>query len=113
MYRVCSQHLVKSLRHSTRRRMSSQTHEWEKEKLQMQYKHEETMKRFEYEQKRFEYEQKRGLEHLGVSRDTANLLTVGGTTVLVVSSGSLVCIATAGGHKSECIAPSARGFQSE
>ena len=54
----------------------------------MQYKHEETMKRFEYEQKRFEYEQKRGLEHLGVSRDTANLLTVGGTTVLVVSSGA-------------------------
>lgn len=47
----------------------------------MQYKHEEALKRLEYEQKR-------GLEHLGVSRDTTNLLTVGGTTVLVVSSGA-------------------------
>lgn len=80
MYRVCSQLLVKS-RSITRRRMTSQTPEWEKEKVQMQYKHEEAMKRLEYEQKR-------GLEHLGVSRDTANLLTVGGTTVLVVSSGA-------------------------
>ena len=38
--------------------------------------------------KRLELDQKRGLEHLGVSRDTANLLTVGGTIVLVVSSGA-------------------------
>ena len=38
--------------------------------------------------KRLELNQKRGLEHLGVSRDTANLLTVCGTTILVVSSGA-------------------------
>lgn len=31
---------------------------------------------------------KRGLEHLGVSRETANLLTVGGTCVVIVSSGA-------------------------
>ena len=38
--------------------------------------------------KRLKYGQKRGLEHLGVSRYTANLLAVGGSTVLVVFSGA-------------------------
>ena len=64
--------------------MSSQTTrtvEWEERKLQMQLQHELTMKKLELDRKR-------GLEHLGVSRDTANLLTVTGTCVLVVSSGA-------------------------
>jgi len=47
----------------------------------MQIQHELTLKRLEIEQKR-------GLEHLGVSRETANLLTVGGTCVVVASSGA-------------------------
>ncbi len=47
----------------------------------MQFQHELTMKRLEIEQRR-------GLEHLGVSRETANLLTVGGTCVVVASSGA-------------------------
>ena len=84
MYRVCSQLLVKSLRSSTRRRMSSQATKSEEtsvRRLQMQLDHDMAMKRLELNQKR-------GLEHLGVSRDTANLLTVGGTTILVVSSGA-------------------------
>ena len=89
MYRMCSQLLVKSQRHSSRRRMSSQaTKSEETYRLQMQLDHDMAMKRLELDLKQKELNQKRGLEHLGVSRDTANLLTVGGTTVLVVSSGA-------------------------
>ena len=86
MYRVFTTFLVKSQRHITHRRMSSQTTgsgEWAERKqlLQMKYEHELTMKKLELDRKR-------GLEHLGVSRDTANVLTVCGTCVLVVSSGA-------------------------
>ena len=83
MYRVCSQLLMKSRQRLARRGMSTETRtvEWEEKKLKMQQEHEIALKRLEYEQKR-------GLEHLGVSRDTANLLTVGGTTLLVVSIGA-------------------------
>lgn len=91
MYRVCSQLLVKSQRHSSRRRMTSQATRSEESadrRLQMQLDHDMAMKRLELDLKQKELNQKRGLEHLGVSRDTANLLTVGGTTVLVVSSGA-------------------------
>jgi len=61
---------------------------WEERKLQMQLQHELTLKRLELDQRKQELDQKRGLEYLGVSRDTANLLTVVGTCVLVVSSGA-------------------------
>lgn len=64
--------------------MSSQatsSEESAERRLQMQLDHDMAIKRMEIDQKR-------GLEHLGVSRDTANLLTVGGTTVLVVSGGA-------------------------
>lgn len=57
-------------------------------RLQMQLQHDMAIKRLEIDLKHKELNQKRGLEHLGVNRDTANLLTVGGTTVLVVSSGA-------------------------
>lgn len=66
------------------RGVSSETSEnlkWEERKLKLQLDHELTMKRLELDQKR-------GLEHLGVSRETANLLTVGGTCVVIVSSGA-------------------------
>lgn len=89
MYRVCSQLLVKPLRSSTRRRMTSQATRSEESadrRLQMQLDHD--IKRLELDLKQKELNQKRGLELLGVSRDTANLLTVGGTAVLVVSSGA-------------------------
>ncbi|KAA6418700.1 MAG: hypothetical protein FRX49_11353 [Trebouxia sp. A1-2] len=66
--------------------MSSQTPgsgDWEERGkfLQLQQQH-------ELQLKKLEYEQKRGLENFGVSRDTANLLTVGGTTVFVVAGGA-------------------------
>lgn len=98
MYRVCSTLLVKSQRHVNFRRMSSQTPrsgDTAERRLQMQLEHDMTIKRLEFDhkpmeltQRQLEIQQKRGLEYLGVSRDTANLLTVGGTTVLVVSSGA-------------------------
>lgn len=84
MYRVCSQLLVKSQRQLTRRRLTSQATRSEESadrRLQMQLDHDMAMKKLEYAQKG-------GLEIFGVSRDTANLLTVGGTTVFVVSGGA-------------------------
>ena len=84
MYRVCSSFLVKSQRQLTRCQMRSQSTRSEESadrRLQMRLDHEMALKRLEYSQKR-------GLEHFGVSRDTANLLTVGGTTLLVVSGGA-------------------------
>jgi len=60
---------------------ATETLKWEERKLKLKLDHELTMKRLEFDQKR-------GLEHLGVSRDTANLLTVGGTCVVIVSSGA-------------------------
>ena len=81
----------KSQRQLIRRRMNSHTPGSEdsaERRLQMQLQHDMTIKRLELDLKHKELNQKRGLEHLGVSRDTANLLTVGGTTVLVVSSGA-------------------------
>lgn len=65
----------------------------------MQLQHELTLKRLEMEQKygrehveitlkKLELAQKKGLEHLSVSRDTANLLTVSGACLVVVSSGA-------------------------
>ncbi len=56
----------------------------------MQLQHELTMKRLEIEQKR-------GQDYLGVSRETANLLTVGGTCV----QWSLARVMNAHGHKSK------------
>ncbi len=102
MSRVFSTVLRKSTRQLARRGVSSETSDavkWEERKLQMQLQHELTVKRLELDQnrerehlqvtlKRLELDQKRGLQHLGVSRDTANLLTVVGTCVLVVSSGA-------------------------
>lgn len=91
MFRVYSKLLVKSQRQLTHRRMSSQATSSEESadrRLQMQLDHDMAIKRLELEHKRMEIDQKRGLEHLGVSRDTANLLTVGGTTILVVSGGA-------------------------
>lgn len=97
MFRVFSTVLRKSpsVNQVARRGVSSETSDalkWEKEKLQMQLQHELTLKRLQLDEnvtlKRLELDQKRGLEHLGVSRDTANLLTVVGTGVLVVSSGA-------------------------
>lgn len=72
---------------------------WEERKFQMQLQHELTLKRLEMEQKfgrehveitlkKLELAQRKGLEHLGVSRDTANLLTVSGACLVVVSSGA-------------------------
>lgn len=87
MYRVCSELLVKSQRQLTRHRMSSQATRNEEATdrrlrlLQMQLEH-------DMEMKKLEYAQKQGLEHLGVSRDTASILTVGGKIMLVVSSGA-------------------------
>ncbi len=66
--------------------MSSEASEalkWEERKLQMQLQHELTLKKLELDQKR-------GLEHLGVSRDTANLLTVSGTCLVVFSGAWLM-----------------------
>ena len=93
MFRVFSTVLRKSSRvkQVTRRGVSSETSDavkWEERKLQMQLQHELTLKRLEMDQRKQELSQKRGLEHLGVSRDTANLLKVTGTCVLVVSSGA-------------------------
>lgn len=93
MYRVCSKLLVKSQRQLTRRRMSSQATSSEESadrRLRMQLESADRRLQMQHDMamKRLELEQKLGLEHLGVSRDTANLLTVGGATVLVVSSGA-------------------------
>jgi len=91
MSRVFSMLFRKTPREIVSRRMSSETSEaskWEERKLQMQLQHELTMKRLELDQKELELAQKRGLEIYGVSRETANLLTVGGTCVVIVSSGA-------------------------
>lgn len=66
--------------------MSCETSEglkWEKEKLQMQLQHELTLKRLELDQNR-------GVERLGISRNTANSLTVGICVVIVASGAWLV-----------------------
>ena len=84
MYRVFSTVLRKSPGQLAVRGMSSEASDalkWEERKLQMQLQHELTLKKLELDQKR-------GLEHLGVSRDTANLLTVSGTCLVVVASGA-------------------------
>ena len=102
MSRVLSTLLRKSPGQLAGRGMSSEASEalkWEERKLHMQLQHELTLKRLEVEQtqgrdnleltlKKLELDQNRGLEHLGVSRDTANLLTVSGTCLVVVSSGA-------------------------
>lgn len=102
MFRVFSTVLRKSPRQIAWRGASSETSEavkWEERKLQMQLQHELILKRLELDEnrgrehvqvtlKRLELEQKRGLEHFGLSRETANLLTVTGTCIVVVSTGA-------------------------
>ena len=102
MSRVFSTVLGQSTRQLARQGVSSDTSDavkWEQKKLQMQLQHELTLKRLELDEnrgrkhpqvslKRLELDQKRGLAHLGVSRDTANRLTVTGTCIVVASTGA-------------------------
>ena len=102
MFRVFSTVLRKSPHRVARRGVGSETSDvvkWEKEKLQMQLQHELTLKRLELDEnrgrehlqvtlKRLELDQKRGLERLGLSRETASVLTVTGSCIVVVSTGA-------------------------
>ena len=58
----------------------------------MQLQHELTLKRPQLDEnvtlKRLELDQKRGLERLGLSRETADVLTVVGSCIVVVSTGA-------------------------
>ncbi|KAL3136958.1 hypothetical protein ABBQ32_006562 [Trebouxia sp. C0010 RCD-2024] len=86
MHRVFNTVLSKSLRQHSSRGMCCETSEglkWEKEKLQVQLQYEMTLKRLEHEQNR-------RVERLGISRNTANSLTVGICVVIAASGAWLV-----------------------